>query len=82
MSSVDARASGAQGASVEKPRVAFWNDPEKRGYIFQALLFVVVAYFALAAIDNAVANLQKQKIASGFGFWSNTAGFDIGQRLL
>ena len=84
MSSVKAQNSGTNSASaaVEKPHVAFWNDPEKRGYIFQAILFVAVLYFAYAAFDNAVSNLQKQKIASGFGFWNNTAGFDIGQRLI
>jgi general L-amino acid transport system permease protein len=81
MSTTDARQPGA-GGDVEKPRVAFWNDPEKRGYLFQILLFILVGYLAYAAADNAVTNLQKQKIASGFGFWNNTAGFDIGQRLI
>lgn len=81
MSSVDARNVGGAGGD-EKPHVAFWNDPEKRGYIFQALLFVVVAFVIYEAAANAIANLTKQKIATGFGFWNNTAGFDIGQRLI
>ncbi len=34
------------------------------------------------AATNAIENLTKQKIASGFGFWNVTAGFDIGQRLI
>ncbi len=73
---------GASGAGVEKPRVAFWNDPAKRGMLFQIVLFAAVVYFFWAAFDNARDNLVKQKIASGFGFWNNTAGFDIGQRLI
>lgn len=81
MNSVNARTPG-EGANAEKPRVAFWNDPEKRGYLFQIVLFGLVVYLAYAAVDNAVVNLQKQKIASGFGFWNTTAGFDIGQRLI
>jgi general L-amino acid transport system permease protein len=81
MSSIDAPKVGGVGGN-EKPHVVFWNDPEKRGYIFQALLFVVVGFFFYEAISNAVANLTKQKIATGFGFWNNTAGFDIGQRLV
>jgi general L-amino acid transport system permease protein len=81
MSNGDSGSPGT-GAAVEKPRVAFWNDPEKRGYLFQILLAVVVGYFAWAAYQNAADNLVKQKIASGFGFWNNTAGFDIGQRLI
>jgi len=80
MSSMETRPQGGGGA--EKPRVAFWNDPEKRGYLFQALLFIFVAYLAYSAFDNARDNLVKQKIASGFGFWDATAGFDIGQRLI
>lgn len=81
MSSVDAREMGeARGSG--KPHVAFWNDPEKRGYLFQALLFVAVAFLIYEAAANAIANLTKQKIATGFGFWNNTAGFDIGQRLI
>ncbi len=81
MSSVDAREmGGARGSGT--PHVAFWNDPEKRGYLFQALLFFVVAFLIYEAAANAIANLTKQNIATGFGFWNNTAGFDIGQRLI
>ncbi|MCZ8261438.1 MAG: amino acid ABC transporter permease [Beijerinckiaceae bacterium] len=81
MSSVDAPRAGGTGGD-DKPHVAFWNDPEKRGYLFQALLFVVVMFLFYTAADNAISNLTKQKIATGFGFWNNTAGFDIGQRLI
>lgn len=81
MSSVDARKPG-DASGVDKPQVAFWNDPEKRGWLFQILLFLLIGYLAYAAFQNASANLVKQKIASGLGFWNNTAGFDIGQRLI
>jgi general L-amino acid transport system permease protein len=64
------------------PQVAFWNDPKKRGILFQIVLFVAVGFLFYEAFENARENLVKQKIASGFGFWNNTAGFDIGQRLI
>ena len=64
------------------PKVAFWNDPVKRGYLFQAILFLIVIFLVYEAASNAIDNLRKQKIASGFGFWNVTAGFDIGQRLI
>jgi general L-amino acid transport system permease protein len=64
------------------PKVAFWNDPVKRGYLFQAILFLVVAFLIYEAAANAIENMRKQNIASGFGFWNVTAGFDIGQRLI
>jgi len=35
-----------------------------------------------AAAYNAAQNLGRSHIASGFGFWNNTAGFDISQTLI
>lgn len=81
MSSVSAQGTGA-GVNAEKPHVAFWNNPEVRGWIFQVLLFSVLALCVYVAFDNARDNILKQKIATGFGFWFNTAGFDIGQHLI
>ncbi len=72
----------ATGPADEPPKVAFWNDPVKRGYAFQFVLFFAVAFMFYEAATNAIENLTKQKIASGFGFWNVTAGFDIGQRLI
>ena len=69
-------------SSDQKPKVSLFYDPKVRGYVFQAILFVVVIFLAYSAVDNASENLKKAKIASGFGFWNNTAGFDIGQRLI
>ena len=39
-------------------------------------------FLAWAATTNAIENLQRAKIASGFGFWDTTAGFDISQTLI
>jgi general L-amino acid transport system permease protein len=48
----------------------------------QALLVAVVGGLAYAAIVNAAQNLAHAHIASGFGFWNNSAGFDISQTLI
>jgi general L-amino acid transport system permease protein len=48
----------------------------------QAALVAVVGALAYAAIVNAAQNLAHSNIASGFGFWNNTAGFDISQTLI
>ena len=42
----------------------------------------VIVFLAWSAIHNAAENLARAKIASGFGFWDNTAGFDISQTLI
>ncbi|RVU14898.1 amino acid ABC transporter permease [Methylobacterium oryzihabitans] len=53
-----------------------------RGAAYQLLLLVVVGLLAWTAIDNAADNLRNARIASGFGFLGNTAGFDVNQSLI
>ena len=63
-------------------RVAFYNDPKIRSIAYQAALCAIVGFLVFAAVRNAVDNLERAHIASGFGFWNNTAGFDISQTLI
>jgi general L-amino acid transport system permease protein len=62
-------------------RVAFYNDPRVRSATYQVLLCVIVGLLVYSAVSNAVDNLHRAHIASGFGFWNQTAGFDISQTL-
>jgi general L-amino acid transport system permease protein len=64
------------------PRVAFYNDPKLRSLAYQALLCAIIAFLAYSAVNNAIENLARARIASGFGFWDQTAGFDISQALI
>jgi general L-amino acid transport system permease protein len=48
----------------------------------QFALIVVVCGAAYALGLNVAHNLSRAHIASGFGFWNNTAGFDISQTLI
>src|SRR4249919_433022 len=57
-------------------------NPNVRGIAYQVLLCAVIVFLAWSAIHNAAENLARAKIASGFGFWDNTAGFDISQALI
>lgn len=66
----------------ETAKVSPLYDPKVRGIVFQVVLTAVIVYVLHAAFSNASENLAKAKIASGFGFWDNIAGFDIGQRLI
>jgi general L-amino acid transport system permease protein len=63
-------------------RVAFYNDPKIRAVVYQVALVAIVALVVYVAARNAIANLERAKIASGFGFWFHTAGFDISQTLI
>src|SRR5271156_4491519 len=65
---------------IARPRLRF-----SRGFgslALQAALIVVVVGMAFAAAHNAAQNLARANIAHGFGFWNNTAGFDISQTLI
>jgi general L-amino acid transport system permease protein len=52
------------------------------GIAAQLVLVLVIGGLAYGAIVNAAQNLAHARIASGFGFWNNTAGFDISQTLI
>jgi general L-amino acid transport system permease protein len=52
------------------------------GIAAQLVLVLVIGGLAYGAIVNAAQNLAHAHIASGFGFWNNTAGFDISQTLI
>ena len=69
------------GANVPaKPPI--WNDPVWRGLFFQILVIICVLGFGSFLFSNYSANLEKQNIASGFGFLDTTAGFSIGESLI
>jgi general L-amino acid transport system permease protein len=63
-------------------RVAFYNDPKIRSIAYQVALCAVIGFLVYGAARNAIVNLERAHIASGFGFWNTTAGFDISQTLI
>ena len=51
--------------------------------MFVQILFVAaLAWIGYEIAANARANLESQRITSGFGFLANTAGFDVSQNLI
>ena len=48
----------------------------------QVAIVAVIAVLIAAVAHNVAQNLARAHIASGFGFWNNTAGFDISQTLI
>ena len=69
-------------APARSAQVVFYNDPKIRSIAYQIALCVVVGFLVYGAARNAIDNLARANIASGFGFWNNTAGFDISQTLI
>jgi general L-amino acid transport system permease protein len=68
--------------SVTSEGVPFWLDPKKRAILFQFLTFCMVGLLAYYLVSNVLINLQKQKIATGFGFLHKEASFEIGESLI
>jgi general L-amino acid transport system permease protein len=61
----------------------FFRDPKVvRSAVYQIGLCTVIAGLIYLALSNAAENLSRAKIATGFGFWDVTAGFDINQTLI
>jgi general L-amino acid transport system permease protein len=52
------------------------------GFALQLLFAVALVWIAYEIVANAKANLENQRIASGFGFLRNNAGFDVSQSLI
>ena len=69
-------------ASSRPAQVVFYNDPKFRSIAYQFILCAVVGFLVYGATRNAIGNLARAQIASGFGFWNTTAGFDISQTLI
>ena len=69
-------------AQAAPPKVSPFYDPRWRSIAFQLLLCAVIVWLAYSAVTNAAENLARARIATGFGFWNSTAGFDISQHLI
>ena len=86
MTGWDAAGRSGNGMSIAQesgpPKVSLLYDPKVRSIAYQVVLCAVIIFLAYSAVRNAADNLARAKIASGFGFWNQTAGFDISQTLI
>lgn len=69
-------------AETAERRIAFWRAPEVRAVLYQVLALAALAALFGFLATTTVENLQKQNIATGFGFLSKESGFDIGEKLI
>ncbi len=60
----------------------FWRDAGKRALVFQALALVIVGGLGYYLFANTQANLERQSIATGFGFLKKEASFEISESLI
>ncbi len=68
--------------TASRAKVAPWNDPVVRGWVFQIVVVGLVAGLAWYLVSNTIENLARQKIASGFDYLGREAGFEIGDTMI
>src|SRR6266480_1078972 len=68
--------------ALASPRVAIYRRPKIRAAFYQFLFLMAVLWVGCEFALNAKANLEAQRITSGFGFLKNTAGFGVNQSLI
>ncbi|PQP35465.1 amino acid ABC transporter permease [Desulfobacteraceae bacterium SEEP-SAG9] len=63
-------------------KVPFWLDQKKRSILYQFAVLCMVGLLAYYLVSNTLENLEKQSIATGFGFLQRESSFEIGESLI
>jgi len=63
-------------------RLAVINRPKVRSTAYQLLFLALLIWLGVEFALNAKANLEAQRMSTGFGFLGNTAGFNINMSLI
>jgi general L-amino acid transport system permease protein len=69
-------------SNTEPGKIPFLNDPDKRAILYQIGVAAMVALLGYYLISNTLANLERQAIATGFGFMEKESAFEIGESLI
>ncbi len=63
-------------------KISFWYDPAKRSLLYQLGTLILVGLLGYYLLTNTRHNLERQSIATGFGFLQKEASFEIGESLI
>ena len=63
-------------------KIPFLRDPAKLAILYQCLTVLGVGLLSYYLIHNTLANLERQSISTGFGFFEKEAAFEIGEKLI
>jgi general L-amino acid transport system permease protein len=63
-------------------RIPFWHDPDKLAIFYQIVVLTLVLLLGYYLFYNTQTNLRRQAIATGFGFITHEAGFEIGESVI
>lgn len=71
-----------QPENSQSEKIPFWLDPKKRAIIYQIGTLCMVGLLAYYLVSNTLANLERQSVATGFGFLQKESSFEIGESLI
>jgi general L-amino acid transport system permease protein len=74
--------SSRRDVGIEPSAPAFWNNPSVRAIVYQIVLVGGVIAVGGYLVHNTLVNLERQGIATGFGFLHREAAFEIGESLI
>ncbi len=63
-------------------KIPLFNDPAKRSLIYQVGVVLMVAALGYYLMSNTLTNLERQSIATGFGFLEKESSFEIGESMI
>ncbi len=69
-------------SNPEPEKIPFFNDPDKRAILYQIGVMIMVGLLGYYLISNTLTNLDRQSIATGFGFTEKESAFEIGETLI
>jgi general L-amino acid transport system permease protein len=67
---------------IARLRRTLGGDAGWGGFVLQLLFVIVLTWIGYEVLANVRSNLESQRIAAGFGFLNNNAGFDVNQTLI
>jgi general L-amino acid transport system permease protein len=67
---------------TQAPQISIWNNAKLRGMAVQAAMLAALLWLGYELFTNAAANLSRLGKTFGYGFWRQSAGFDIIQTLV
>ena len=63
-------------------KTPFLQDPAKRSILYQVVVMAGIGLLGWYIMRNVTANLERQAIATGFGFLRKEAAFEVGESLI
>jgi general L-amino acid transport system permease protein len=71
-----------QTENSTETKTPFWQDPFWRSVVYQIAVLGLVGLLGYYLLTNTLKNLERQSIATGFGFLSKESAFEVGESLI